>query len=103
VPKPKPRFTKAHKEAVWERDGGICQKCLESVESWASAEFHHVNPLADGGLNTVENGLLLHTVCHTRYFEELHGYKSTTIRANMSKAAMKHWIYRRRQKPKDNA
>jgi len=48
------------KTAVWQRDGGRCQRCGSNVD----LEFDHIIPLAMGGSNTVRNLQLLCATCN---------------------------------------
>ena len=48
------------REAVWERDGGVCIECGSSSE----LQLEHEKPLWMGGDNSVENLRLMCTACH---------------------------------------
>ena len=87
-------FTAPEKLRIWQRDEGTCQDCQVLVESQKAAEFHHIVPTALGGdAHNVGNGLLLHTTCHSRNYERLHGRRLHAQRAAMSKKAMRHLRY----------
>ena len=58
------------REIVYRRDGKECQVCGMEVV-WNEAEFHHVDPHADGGPTTLSNAALVHRACHPRSDEEV--------------------------------
>ena len=58
-------FDYGQKLAIYQRDNGECQQCSGSV-SFEEAEFHHVQPYAEGGPTIVDNGDLVHFECHPR-------------------------------------
>ena len=55
---------------VKERDGGRCQ--FEGCGATDNLEAHHLLPLAQGGLNTLENGITLCREHHRREYLRLH-------------------------------
>jgi hypothetical protein len=50
------------------KNKGKCQyaSCHKKVK-WDEASFHHTKFHSKGGLTTVENGRLMHKVCHSKY------------------------------------
>ena len=49
---------------VWERDGGICQLCHQSVEgTW---HLDHVIPLSRGGEHSYKNVQVAHPLCNLK-------------------------------------
>ncbi len=58
-------FDYGQRLAIYYRDEGKCQDCGKSLK-FDEAEFHHVKPWHEGGLTTVENGLLLCSECHAK-------------------------------------
>jgi len=93
------QFTYEEKRQIWEREDGICQECHLPIGLLGSKEFHHIIPCALGGdQHDIANGALLHTVCHSRNYEKLHGTRLTAQRASQSKKALKYWIYKRGKK-----
>ena len=58
------------REIVYRRDGKQCQACRKEVV-WNEAEFHHVDPHAEGGPTTVSNAALVHRACHPRSHQEV--------------------------------
>lgn len=58
------------REIVYRRDGKKCLVCGKDVV-WNEAEFHHVDPHAEGGTTTVSNVALVHRACHPRSEEEV--------------------------------
>lgn len=60
----------ALRDAVYLRAGGSCELCGEALAGpW---HWHHRKLLSQGGLDVVENGLALHSLCHHR----VHGHVS---------------------------
>ena len=57
---------------MYERDGWVCQLCIEPVDpelrypDHMSASLDHVIPLSRGGHHTWENVQLAHLICNTR-------------------------------------
>ena len=64
------------RDIVYRRDHKRCRVCSKSVV-WNEAEFHHIDPHAQGGPTTVGNAALVHRACHplsdeaVRQFAEL--------------------------------
>ncbi len=58
------------REIVYRRDGKQCRVCSKEVV-WNEAEFHHVDPHAEGGPTTLSNAALVHRACHPRSGEEV--------------------------------
>ena len=50
--------------SVWERDGGVCQKCGKWVEPGTIP--HHIQFRSQGGGDTLDNLELLCMECHYR-------------------------------------
>ncbi len=60
-------FDDDQKKEIWNRDNGMCRICGDEVTHPEDAEYdHHPVPHRDGGQTTVENGRLVHAVCHPR-------------------------------------
>ena len=62
-------FTDNTKRQAYNRDGGKCQICVKEGNpnkgvSFASAEFHHVQPESSGGPDTLANCATVHAKCH---------------------------------------
>ena len=73
--KPKQRdgkrvLSQLEREIVYRRDGKKCRVCSREVV-WNEAEFHHINPHAEGGPTTVSNTALVHRACHPRSDEDV--------------------------------
>lgn len=57
-------------QAIWDRDGGICQLCDEPIDpglAWPdpmSKTLDHVLPLATGGTHEPANVQLAHALCN---------------------------------------
>ena len=60
-------FNSIEREVIYWRDGGRCQveSCGATVP-WADAEIHHVIEHQHGGKTVLENGALVHRLCHPR-------------------------------------
>lgn len=59
-------FSEAERIAIYRRDGGLCQMCLEQGKPekecrvpWSQYDTDHVVPHSKGGLTTTENAQLL--------------------------------------------
>ena len=64
---PKRFFDEDQKKEIWTRDNGMCGICGDEVTQPDDAEYdHYPIPHRDGGQTTVENGRLVHAVCHPR-------------------------------------
>jgi hypothetical protein len=64
-------FSAEVKKQIRERDKYICRKCGENLKKLSkfisadlNGECHHIIACVDGGLGTVENGVLLCGNCH---------------------------------------
>lgn len=55
--------------AVKERDGNRCQRC----GSPEGVEAHHIRPLAQGGGDTLDNGITLCGGCHKAVHRAMRG------------------------------
>lgn len=53
-------FSKDTRNAIYERDGGLCQVCMMQGE-----EIHHTFFKSQGGRGVYTNGILLCRHCHT--------------------------------------
>lgn len=58
-------FTLVEREAIYFRDDKKCLMCKDSVV-WRDAEIHHVKTHAEGGETILENGALVHKICHPK-------------------------------------
>ena len=67
---PKRLFGMVEKQLIYMRDQKTCQVCMEDV-LWKEAEFHHVAVHAEGGSTDIENGVLVHGVCHPKHEEAI--------------------------------
>lgn len=59
------------KQAIYERDKGICQLCHKAIQWFSDADGDHVIPLGKGGDWKVSNGRLVHGMlslegCHRK-------------------------------------
>lgn len=59
------RIGPALRNAVYQRDGGICQLCFEPV-NWFGFHCDHIKPVAHGGSTILSNLRLSHQVCNVR-------------------------------------
>ena len=63
-------FNDFEKEVIFFRDNEQCQFCKmnDKVHKvvWNDSEFHHVKPYKEGGKTTIENGALVHKICHPK-------------------------------------
>ena len=67
---PKRDFEVGQKLAIYySKNNGTCQYCHERVD-WDEADFHHIIFHSKGGPTTVENGELMHIVCHRKFHQE---------------------------------
>ncbi len=57
-------FNDAEKKEILSRQGYACATCQNT--EWRLFEFHHKKLFSDGGETTVENGVALCPVCHTK-------------------------------------
>ena len=62
---PKRAFGSLERELVYWRDGKKCQVCDSEVR-WDEAEIHHVEEHHQGGMTTLDNGVLVHKHCHPK-------------------------------------
>lgn len=58
---------------VKERDGHICRRCNTQISTLAKcgAHAHHIIPLREGGMDTIDNGATLCIPCHSRVHQNL--------------------------------
>lgn len=63
---PERLFSDEKKTAIWRRDNGECQVCKKNVVAEEAEYDHYPIPYRDGGKTVVENGRLVHRVCHER-------------------------------------
>lgn len=67
---PKRSFDVGQKLAIYyNKNNRICQSCSKAVD-WEDADFHHVLFHSKGGPTTVENGQLMHIICHRQFHEK---------------------------------
>jgi 5-methylcytosine-specific restriction endonuclease McrA len=58
-------FSEATKTAAWGRCGGTCEcGCLKPI--YRRAEYHHIVPASLGGMNNLENCMVMRDVCHAK-------------------------------------
>lgn len=63
-------FDVGQKLAIYyNKNNRICQHCFREV-NWDEADFHHIVFHSKGGPTTVENGQLMHIVCHRQFHEK---------------------------------
>lgn len=81
-------FSLGLRRRIRERDHGCCQQCGSPQEP---LECHHIIPSRFGGRNSVDNGILLCTVCHDavgfhelNHAEELLALRGTKTGQNVS-------------------
>ena len=55
------KFDNKTRQAIWERDQGLCQQCFRKGE-----EIHHVKYRSQGGSGVFTNGLTLCQSCHRK-------------------------------------
>ena len=60
---PKRAFNDLERQVVYWRDGGNCGVCNCKVD-WAEANIHHIIEHHDGGKTVIDNGVLVHDICH---------------------------------------
>ena len=59
-------FDDDQKTKIWNRQSGLCSVCNDLVDG-ADAEYDHFPvPYRDGGATSVDNGRLVHAICHPR-------------------------------------
>ncbi|MDD9818125.1 MAG: DUF262 domain-containing protein [Gammaproteobacteria bacterium] len=58
-------FIAAEREYIFFRDEKKCLIC-DSEVVWREAEIHHVTPYAEGGKTEIDNGALVHRICHPK-------------------------------------
>lgn len=63
---------KGKKTILKMRYGKRCMLCLKKFDD---LQFHHIKPLKEGGINTVENGTLLCENCH----KSIHKYQYLSV------------------------
>ena len=65
-------FGTIERELIYHRDEKRCRVpgCGKEV-LWGDAEFHHVEPHADGGATSISNGALVHRECHPQSTEDV--------------------------------
>lgn len=62
-------FSKTDRQLVWERQGGLCPGCGQSIDLTDVA--HHVLFHAKGGQSTPDNCILTHESCHRSKYHAL--------------------------------
>ena len=63
---PKRVFDGNQKTEIWNRQSGLCSVCNDPVDGDDAEYDHFPVPYRDGGRTIVENGRLVHAVCHPR-------------------------------------
>lgn len=63
---PKRVFDGDQKTKIWNLQSGLCSVCNDPVDGDDAEYDHFPVPYRDGGRTTVENGRLVHSVCHPR-------------------------------------
>ena len=58
-------FGRIEKEIIYFLDAKKCQECHSEVV-WTEAEIHHVKEHHEGGKTQLDNGALVHRVCHPK-------------------------------------
>lgn len=53
-------------QAIWERDGGVCQLCGEPIADPKQRSIDHIIPISRGGTHEPANVQLAHRVCNSR-------------------------------------
>ncbi len=62
---PRRNYDPLEREIIYYRDKKKCLVCGAEV-IWSEADIHHVDPHIEGGLTTLENGVLVHRHCHPK-------------------------------------
>jgi hypothetical protein len=58
-------FSEKTKTAAWERCGGVCEcGCLKPI--YTRAQYHHILPAGIGGLNDLQNCMVMRETCHAK-------------------------------------
>lgn len=86
------RAGKIDRQAIYERDGGICQICGDHVSS-DDFTLDHIVPLSAGGPHTETNLRIAHRSCNSR-LGLWQGYDATQRRSAEAAAALKKKINR---------
>ncbi len=67
---PKRNFGIIDCEIIYSRDDKLCQWCKMQGKRhtvlWYEKEIHHINPHRMGGKTEIDNGALMHRVCHPK-------------------------------------
>lgn len=58
-------FSQEQREEIWNRHGGKCGICGQTLEK-GDEEYDHVTPWISGGRTEAENGRPVHMACHSR-------------------------------------
>ena len=77
---PQRAFNTFEREIIYARESGKCQRpgCHAAV-SWSEAEIHHVKPHGEGGRTEVDNGALVHRVCHPLSAEDVKEFADSIV------------------------
>ena len=78
---PKRTLSILRKESVYYRDNRKCQICRmngidATVDGFSDAEFHHIDPHAEGGKTSVDNNVTVHKDCHPKSSEEVAKFRN---------------------------
>lgn len=65
-------LAKGVREAIWKRDGGVCQLCLKPVEFGRYMHADHVRPVVDGGTDELDNLRTTHARCNMTRPDPVH-------------------------------
>ena len=61
---PNRSFSREERYAIWIRDEKVCQQCKASLENLSDMHADHINPHAQGGQTSLENGQALCIRCN---------------------------------------
>ena len=54
-------------EAIIKRDGPLCCLCLNEFRTTDRLHCHHVLPVIEGGGDELDNLVIVHGACHTKW------------------------------------
>jgi 5-methylcytosine-specific restriction endonuclease McrA len=59
------------KQEIYDRDGNTCKLCYSEIKE-KEKQVHHIIPVSENGLDTLENLILLCNQCHTEVHKKGH-------------------------------
>jgi RNA-directed DNA polymerase len=66
---------------LWQSQRGVCPVCQHKITRQTSWENHHITARVHGGVDTVENRVLLHPTCH----RQVHSLGLTVLKPRPTK------------------